>query len=90
MEKVYGLKYSARDVLNLDSSTAEKFSRHLIFILSDCAFKDNRHVGECVIHTAGMETSFTLKLTYSFFYSFTHSPMYLLILFYSLILLLMV
>ncbi|XP_047672493.1 DNA-directed primase/polymerase protein [Tachysurus fulvidraco] len=50
LEKVYGLKYSARDVLNLDSSTAEKFSRHLIFILSDCAFKDNRHVGSFIHH----------------------------------------
>lgn len=48
LEEVYGLTCSENDVLNLDSSTGEKFSRHLIFLLPDSAFKDNRHVGESV------------------------------------------
>lgn len=50
LEEVYGLQCSTKDVLNLDSSTAEKFSRHLIFLLPDCAFKDNRHVGNFIHH----------------------------------------
>lgn len=48
LEEVYSLQSSTKDVLNLDSSTAEKFSRHLIFLLPNCAFKDNKHVGERV------------------------------------------
>ncbi|KAF7666240.1 hypothetical protein LDENG_00112840 [Lucifuga dentata] len=47
---VYGIECSAKDVLNLDSSTDEKFSRHLIFNLPNAAFKDNIHVGK-FIHT---------------------------------------
>lgn len=43
---LYGVQCSAKDVLNLDSSTEEKFSRHLIFNLQHAAFKDNTHVGE--------------------------------------------
>ncbi|TRY56488.1 hypothetical protein DNTS_026459 [Danionella cerebrum] len=46
LKEVYGLHCSAKDVLNLDSSTSEKFSRHLIFIFPNAAFKDNSHVGE--------------------------------------------
>lgn len=46
LEEVYGLHCSAKDVLDLDSSTSEKFSRHLIFMLPNAAFKDNSHVGE--------------------------------------------
>ncbi|CAJ1052347.1 DNA-directed primase/polymerase protein [Xyrichtys novacula] len=46
--EVYGIKCSSKDVLNLDSSTAEKFSRHLIFILQNAAFKDNVHVGRFI------------------------------------------
>ncbi|KAM6971958.1 DNA-directed primase/polymerase protein [Aplochiton taeniatus] len=42
--EVYQVACSAKNVLNLDSSTEEKFSRHLIFILSNEAFKDNIHV----------------------------------------------
>lgn len=45
LEEVYGLHCSAKDVLNLDSSTSEKFSRHLIFMLPNAAFKDNSHAG---------------------------------------------
>lgn len=43
--EVYGIECSAKNVLNLDSSTEEKFSRHLIFCLQQAAFKDNIHVG---------------------------------------------
>ncbi|XP_066516731.1 DNA-directed primase/polymerase protein [Hoplias malabaricus] len=50
LEEVYGLQCSRNDVLNLDSSTAEKFSRHLIFLLPNSVFKDNIHVGR-FIHT---------------------------------------
>uniref|UniRef100_A0A1A8P3H4 DNA-directed primase/polymerase protein n=1 Tax=Nothobranchius pienaari TaxID=704102 RepID=A0A1A8P3H4_9TELE len=47
--EVYGIKCSVKNVLNLDSSTEEKFSRHLIFILQNAAFKDNIHVGRIVV-----------------------------------------
>ncbi|XP_037554160.1 DNA-directed primase/polymerase protein [Nematolebias whitei] len=46
--EVYGIKCSVKNVLNLDSSTEEKFSRHLVFILENAAFKDNLHVGRFV------------------------------------------
>ncbi|KAL6110743.1 primpol [Pungitius sinensis] len=46
--EVYGLECSAENVLNLDSSTEEKFSRHLIFNLQNAAFKDNIHMGRFV------------------------------------------
>ncbi|XDV14887.1 hypothetical protein PO909_015060 [Leuciscus waleckii] len=55
LEEVYGLRCSAKDVLNLDSSTSEKFSRHLIFMLPSAAFKDNSHVGRFIhdiLHSA--------------------------------------
>lgn len=48
LQEFYGVNCSAEDVLNLDSSTNEKFSRHLIFQLHDVAFKDNVHVGNFV------------------------------------------
>nr|XP_042697980.1 DNA-directed primase/polymerase protein isoform X4 [Chrysemys picta bellii] len=44
LEELYGVKCSVEDVLNLDSSTDEKFSHHLIFLLYKTAFKDNIHV----------------------------------------------
>ncbi|XP_056416083.1 DNA-directed primase/polymerase protein [Hyla sarda] len=44
----FGIKCSADYVLNLDSSTDEKFSRHLIFLLPNAAFKDNIHVGNFI------------------------------------------
>ncbi|KAL2098072.1 hypothetical protein ACEWY4_007279 [Coilia grayii] len=50
LDEVYGLKCSSGDVLNLDSSTEDKFSRHLIFLLPNAAFKDNSHIGS-FIHT---------------------------------------
>ncbi|XP_033174944.1 DNA-directed primase/polymerase protein [Bombus impatiens] len=36
------------NVINLDSSTDEKFSRHVIFNIRDVAFRDNYHVGRLV------------------------------------------
>uniref|UniRef100_A0A672I0E1 DNA-directed primase/polymerase protein n=1 Tax=Salarias fasciatus TaxID=181472 RepID=A0A672I0E1_SALFA len=46
--EVYGVECSVKNVLNLDSSTEEKFSRHLIFSLQNAAFKDNIHVGRFI------------------------------------------
>ena len=46
LEEFYNVQCSAEDVFNRDSSTEEKFSRHLIFQLHNVAFKDNRHAGE--------------------------------------------
>lgn len=48
LEEFYNVHCSVEDVFNLDSSTEEKFSRHLIFQLHDVAFKDNSHVGNFV------------------------------------------
>ncbi|XP_026885205.2 DNA-directed primase/polymerase protein [Electrophorus electricus] len=48
LEEVYDVHCSAKHVLNLDSSTAEKFSRHLIFLLPNSAFKENIHVGRFI------------------------------------------
>lgn len=49
--EVYGIECSAKNILNLDSSTADKFSRHLIFNLKNAAFKDNLHMGKVsVLH----------------------------------------
>ncbi|XP_037382292.1 DNA-directed primase/polymerase protein isoform X2 [Talpa occidentalis] len=48
LQELYKVNCSAEDVFNLDSSTDEKFSRHLIFQLHDVAFKDNAHVGHFV------------------------------------------
>ncbi|KAM6940597.1 DNA-directed primase/polymerase protein [Xenentodon cancila] len=45
---VYGVDCSVKNILNLDSSTEEKFSRHLIFVLQNAVFKDNIHVGRFV------------------------------------------
>ncbi|XP_014641735.1 PREDICTED: DNA-directed primase/polymerase protein isoform X2 [Ceratotherium simum simum] len=48
LQELYRVNCSAEDVFNLDSSTHEKFSCHLIFQLPDVAFKDNIHVGNFV------------------------------------------
>nr|XP_034967959.1 DNA-directed primase/polymerase protein [Zootoca vivipara] len=45
IDEHYGIKCSVEDVLNLDSSTKEKFSCHLIFLLHNAAFKNNMHIG---------------------------------------------
>ncbi|ELK08831.1 Coiled-coil domain-containing protein 111 [Pteropus alecto] len=49
LQELYRVNCSAEDVFNLDSSTDEKFSRHLIFQLHDVAFKDNIHVGKYMV-----------------------------------------
>uniref|UniRef100_A0A8D0BSI1 DNA-directed primase/polymerase protein n=1 Tax=Salvator merianae TaxID=96440 RepID=A0A8D0BSI1_SALMN len=46
LNEFYGIKCSDEDVLNLDSSTEEKFSCHLIFQLCHVAFKNNIHIGK--------------------------------------------
>uniref|UniRef100_UPI0037E93ED0 LOW QUALITY PROTEIN: DNA-directed primase/polymerase protein-like n=1 Tax=Semicossyphus pulcher TaxID=241346 RepID=UPI0037E93ED0 len=46
--EIYGIECSMKNILNLDSSTEEKFSRHLIFNLQNAAFKDNIHVGRFI------------------------------------------
>ncbi|KFP24939.1 Coiled-coil domain-containing protein 111, partial [Colius striatus] len=48
LKELYDVDCSAKDVLNLDSSTDEKFSRHLIFLPQKAVFKDNIHVGNFV------------------------------------------
>uniref|UniRef100_A0A8C5L850 DNA-directed primase/polymerase protein n=1 Tax=Jaculus jaculus TaxID=51337 RepID=A0A8C5L850_JACJA len=48
LQDLYSVHCSAEDVLNLDSSTEEKFSQHLIFQLHEVAFKDNIQVGNFV------------------------------------------
>ncbi|KFP85035.1 Coiled-coil domain-containing protein 111, partial [Acanthisitta chloris] len=48
LKEIYGVNCSTKDVLNLDSSTDEKFSRHLIFLPQKTVFKDNIHVGNFV------------------------------------------
>ncbi|XP_060634625.2 DNA-directed primase/polymerase protein isoform X3 [Anolis sagrei] len=45
LDEHYGVKCSTGDILNLDSSTEEKFSCHLIFQLHNAAFKNNIHIG---------------------------------------------
>ncbi|KAG7264481.1 hypothetical protein CRUP_017183 [Coryphaenoides rupestris] len=45
---VYGVACTASDVLNLDSSTEDKFSRHLIFCVDGAVFSDNIHMGQFV------------------------------------------
>ncbi|XP_042323799.1 DNA-directed primase/polymerase protein isoform X2 [Sceloporus undulatus] len=45
LDEHYGVKCSAEDILNLDSSTEEKFSCHLIFQLHNAAFRNNIHIG---------------------------------------------
>lgn len=48
LKEEYGILCTEKDVLNLDSSTEEKFSRHLIFQLPNAAFKDNIHAGQFI------------------------------------------
>ncbi|XP_037118838.1 DNA-directed primase/polymerase protein isoform X2 [Syngnathus acus] len=45
LKDIYGVECCASNILNLDSSTDDKFSRHLIFNLPNAVFKDNIHVG---------------------------------------------
>ncbi|NXM80344.1 PRIPO protein, partial [Oenanthe oenanthe] len=48
LKEFYDVNCSSKDVLNLDSSTDEKFSRHLIFLPQKTVFKDNTHIGNFV------------------------------------------
>ncbi|NXM94835.1 PRIPO protein, partial [Sylvia borin] len=48
LKELYDVNCSVKDVLNLDSSTDEKFSRHLIFLPQKTVFKDNTHIGNFV------------------------------------------
>ncbi|XP_040461451.1 DNA-directed primase/polymerase protein isoform X3 [Falco naumanni] len=48
LKELYDVNCSAKDVLDLDSSTDEKFSRHLIFLLQKAVFKDNINAGNFV------------------------------------------
>lgn len=63
LKETYGIGCSVQNVLNLDSSTEDKFSRHLIFNLPDAAFKNNIHIGRFIhkilapIQTNGRNTS---------------------------------
>lgn len=67
LQEFYTVNCSAEDVLNLDSSTEEKFSRHLIFQLRDVAFKDNIHVGKRAVF---LSCSYTENLCFPFFLKF--------------------
>uniref|UniRef100_A0A3Q2ZN57 DNA-directed primase/polymerase protein n=1 Tax=Hippocampus comes TaxID=109280 RepID=A0A3Q2ZN57_HIPCM len=53
LKDVYGVECCATSILSLDSSTEDKFSRHLIFNLPNAAFKDNIHVGALLPQCAG-------------------------------------
>ncbi|XP_011645420.1 DNA-directed primase/polymerase protein-like isoform X1 [Pogonomyrmex barbatus] len=44
----YHLLCDRNNFLILDSTSSKKFSRHVIFILKDIAFKDNSHVGKFI------------------------------------------
>lgn len=48
LEDNWELSCSKSNFLILDSSTPEKFSRHVILNISGMGFKDNRHVGRFV------------------------------------------
>ncbi|KAK2579199.1 hypothetical protein KPH14_002719 [Odynerus spinipes] len=45
MLKEWRLPCNRSNIINLDSTNKEKFSRHLIFAIKDVAFRDNFHVG---------------------------------------------
>ncbi|KAG9467300.1 hypothetical protein GDO78_015205 [Eleutherodactylus coqui] len=48
LEDDFGVKCSTDYVLNLDSSSDVKFSRHLIFLLPNAVFKNNIHAGNFI------------------------------------------
>lgn len=45
LSKYWDIKCDEKNIINLDSTTKKKFSRHLIFRMKGIAFKDNSHVG---------------------------------------------
>lgn len=73
LKELYDVNCSARDVLNLDSSTDEKFSRHLIFLPCKTVFKDNIHVGKCVLFSYTLEIKGKLLSLHS---AISHSNTY--------------
>lgn len=48
VKKAWGMEVQDRDILELDSSTPEKFSRHLTIRLQSAAWESNAHVGAFV------------------------------------------
>ncbi|XP_043286692.1 DNA-directed primase/polymerase protein-like [Venturia canescens] len=48
IEKYWGLSWDEKNVVNLDSTTRSKFSRHLIFCRKDVAFCNNIQIGSFV------------------------------------------
>ncbi|XP_052266750.1 DNA-directed primase/polymerase protein-like isoform X1 [Dreissena polymorpha] len=48
LKTIFNISCTRDDVLDLDSSTEAKFSRHLIFQIKDAAFRDNIHEGKFV------------------------------------------
>jgi hypothetical protein len=48
LKKEWDITADRHDVLDLDSSTEKKFSRHLIFMLPNAIFQDNYNVGNFV------------------------------------------
>ncbi|XP_024523407.1 DNA-directed primase/polymerase protein [Selaginella moellendorffii] len=48
--EAFSIRYNMAWTLELDSSTADKFSRHLILRIPNTAFRDNSHAGEFVAH----------------------------------------
>ncbi|XP_068243552.1 DNA-directed primase/polymerase protein-like [Palaemon carinicauda] len=49
LKKEFGVDCTRKNIIDLDSSTAEKFSRHLIFNMPNKSFATNIHVGNFVI-----------------------------------------
>ncbi|XP_077999309.1 DNA-directed primase/polymerase protein-like [Glandiceps talaboti] len=50
LEEIYDIQCDRRNVIDLDSTTDKKFSRHLIFQLPGAAFRNNSHAGSFVNH----------------------------------------
>ena len=48
LNNLLGVPCDMPHVLQLDASTDEKFSRHLVFQLENSAFHDNKHAGKSV------------------------------------------
>ncbi|KAL9982229.1 hypothetical protein ACROYT_G004254 [Oculina patagonica] len=50
LKDMYDVNCNRKCIIDLDSSTTAKFSRHLIFLLPGAVFKDNIHAGNFVRH----------------------------------------
>ncbi|PSN44332.1 hypothetical protein C0J52_11102 [Blattella germanica] len=48
LKETWNIIVNRQDILDLDSTTKEKFSRHLVFIIPNVAFQDNYNVGNFV------------------------------------------